>query len=227
MSQTDKQDQSSNLKFFIGGGLIVAALIAAFIFLQQKPVVAEQNEPTENAEKIAELPENILGKQDALVTIIEYSSMTCPHCAVFHADTLPGLKEKYINTGKVKYILREFPLDRVAAAAFMLGRCLPKRETYFDFIDILYAQQKSWAQAEGGPIEPLKKLSLQAGFTEKSFNACLDDKTLFAQIITIKNNGSKQHEIRSTPTFFINDTRLEGALPLEQFAKVIDPLLKK
>ena len=138
---------------------------------------------------------------------------------------MPGLKEKYIDTGKVKYILREFPLDPRAAAAFMLGRCLPKRDSYFAFIDVLYARQAEWAFVDD-PIGALKKLAKQAGFTDEGFQACLDDKKLYAQILAVKNNGSEEFRIRSTPTFFVNGTRLEGAQPLSEFEKLIEPLIK-
>lgn len=175
--------------------------------------------------QIAKLNDNVLGSADAPVTIIEFSSLTCPHCATFHEETLPGLKSKYIDTGKVKYILKEFPLDPFATAGFMLGRCLEKKEAYFDFIDLLYARQGDWAGA-ADPEKALLVYAKQAGFTDESFKACIENRTLQAQILAVKNEGSEQYRIRSTPTFFINGTRLEGAQPLSEFEKLIDPLIK-
>lgn len=203
-------------------GLVVVAVIAAagYFFYNQS---AEKTDQTKVGTKTETLAENVMGSDDAPVTIIEYSSMTCPHCAVFHKDTLPGLKEKYINTGKVKYILREFPLDQLAAAAFMLGRCLDKKDGYFDFIDMLYERQREWAFSDDR-IDALKNLAKQAGFTDESFKACLDDKALYAQVLAVKNNGTEEFRIRSTPTFFVNGTRLEGAQPLEEFEKLIKPI---
>lgn len=204
-------------------GLVVAALIAGvgyYFYTQQE---TKGTADTSEAKKLAE---NVMGSADAPITIIEYSSMTCPHCAVFHKDTLPGLKEKYIKTGKVKYILREFPLDQLATAAFMLGRCLPKKDAYFDFIDILYAKQSEWAYGEDR-VGSLKKLAQQAGFTDESFKACLDDKALFAQVLAVKNAGSAEFRIRSTPTFFVNGSRVEGSQPLEDFEKMFKPILEK
>ncbi len=205
-------------------GLVVAVAIAgAGYYFYSQQTTKNSAATTDGAEKLAE---NVMGNKDAPITIIEYSSMTCGHCAAFHNDTLPGLKEKYIKTGKVKYIVREFPLDQLATAAFMLGRCLPKKDAYFDFVDVLYAKQKEWAYAEDR-VGSLKKLAKQAGFTDETFQACLDDKKLFAQVLAVKNAGTAEFRIRSTPTFFVNGTRLEGSQPLEEFEKLFKPLLEK
>ncbi|GJM01666.1 MAG: hypothetical protein DHS20C08_01670 [Rhodomicrobium sp.] len=203
-------------------GLVVVAVlaVAGYFFYNKSSEKADQAKV--GAESTA-LAENIMGEDDAPVTIIEYSSMTCPHCAVFHKETLPGLKKNYIKTGKVKYILREFPLDQLAAAAFMLGRCLDKKDGYFDFIDMLYERQREWAFSEDR-IGSLKNLAKQAGFTDESFKACLDDKALYAQVLAVKNNGTEEFRIRSTPTFFVNGTRLEGAQSLADFEKLIKPI---
>lgn len=203
-------------------GAVVALLIAGagFYFFNSS---SEKTDQTKVASENTGLSDNVMGKDDAPVTIIEYSSMTCPHCAEFHKDTLPSLKSQYIDTGKVKYILREFPLDQLAAAAFMLGRCLDKKEGYFDFIDMLYERQREWAFSDDR-VNALKNLAKQAGFTDESFKACLDDKALYAQVLAVKNNGSEEFRIQSTPTFFVNGTRLEGAQPLSEFEKLIKPI---
>ncbi len=170
-----------------------------------------------------DLPENIMGSADAPITMIEYSSMTCPHCAYFHTATLPGLKEKYIDTGKVRYILREFPLDHLATAAFMLARCAGK-DKYFPLIDAMYAKQSEWA-VRSGNSQKLFELVKQAGFTEESFKKCLSDKDLSSKIIAIKNKGVDELRVASTPTFFINGEKVEGALSLDAFDKKFAPLL--
>src|SRR5690554_935145 len=122
------------------------------------------------------LPEMSLGKADAPVTIVEYASMTCPHCANFHKTTFPELKKKYIDTGKVRFIFREFPLDPLAAGGFMLARCAGKddKTKYFAMVETLFHQQKEWVVQK--PIEPLKSIAKQAGFTEQSFDQCLSDQ---------------------------------------------------
>ncbi len=169
------------------------------------------------------LEENAFGNPQAAVTIIEYSSMTCGHCAKFHKTVLPKLKEKYIDTGKVRYIIREFPLDDLARGAFMLARCAgPVR--YLSFVDTLYAKQEEWAFTSD-PLSKLRELSKQAGFTEERFNQCLRDQNLLDGINRVQERG-ETFGVRSTPTFFINGQMLRGANSVEAFEKIIDPLLK-
>lgn len=168
--------------------------------------------------KSGDLPDNVLGKDDAPFTIVEYSSMTCPHCAAFHKEVLPEIKKKYIDTGRAKYIVREFPLDNVAAAAFMLGRCVEQTK-YFDFIDLLYANQEEWAFKDN-PLPGLQKFAQQVGFTEERFNQCLKDEKLLKHIETTRDRGSKEFTVRATPTFFVNGQRLKGTT-IEAFDKLI------
>lgn len=177
--------------------------------------------------KAGSLPENVMGNADAPITIIEYSSMTCPHCAHFHKDTLPELKKKYIDTGKVRYILREFPLDNLAAAAFMLGRCAGP-EKYFPLIDALYAQQQSWAYGEGDPTPRLFEATklAGAGFTKESFEACLQRQDLLDGINWVRERAGTTFNVRSTPSFFVNGTRLSGAQDLEKFEEIMKPYLQ-
>jgi protein-disulfide isomerase len=164
-----------------------------------------------------------LGAKDAPVTIIEYASMTCPHCARFEAETFPALKAKYIDTGKVRYIMREFPLDRLAAAAFMLARCAGP-EKYNPLIETLFAQQQKWAVRD--PLPPLLAIVKQAGFTEESFQSCINDTALLNKVQQMRDIGSRKFKVDSTPTFFINGERHGGELTIEQIDKIIAPMLK-
>jgi protein-disulfide isomerase len=168
--------------------------------------------------KPGELADYVLGKADAPYTIVEYSSMTCPHCASFHTKVLPEVKKKYIDTGKAKYIIREFPLDNVAAAAFMLARCVDQAK-YFDFVDLLYANQQEWA-FENNPLPSLQKFSKQVGFTEQRFNECLKDEKLLNHIESVRNRGSEKFGVRATPTFFINGQKLKG-VDIGDFDKIL------
>ncbi|MFP4538204.1 MAG: DsbA family protein [Dichotomicrobium sp.] len=165
----------------------------------------------------------VMGDPDAPVTVIEYASMTCPHCAAFHADTLPELKEQYIDTGQVKYILRAFPLDNLAAAAFMLARCV-EEDNYYPFIDMLFEKQSQWADADE-PLAELRQVTKVAGFTEDKFNRCIRDQQTLDYIQQVRDNGNQQYDIRSTPTLIVNGQKLEGNQSISQLKAVIDPLL--
>lgn len=172
------------------------------------------------------LPEMSMGEDKAPVTVIEYASMTCPHCAHFQEVTFPELKKRYIDTGKVRYIFREFPLDSLAAAAFMLARCSGETDKtkYFALIDSLFRQQRTWAVEK--PLAPLFAIAKQAGFTQQTFDACLSNQKVLDGIESIRQRAVNQFKVESTPTFFINGTKLPGALSIEDMAKAIDPYLK-
>jgi len=164
-----------------------------------------------------------MGSATAPVTMIEYASMTCPHCAAFAVTTFPKLKEKYIDTGKVKYVMREYPLDALAAAAFMLARC-GGPDKYYPLIETLFAQQQKWAVRD--PIPPLLAIAKQAGFTQQSFEACINDKALLTKIQEMRDRGSQKFKVDSTPTFFINGERHPGAMSIEEIDKIVASLIK-
>lgn len=157
---------------------------------------------------------------DAKVTIVEYASATCPHCAAFHKDVWPKLKAEYIDTGKVRFIFREFPLNDAALAAFMIARAAPK-ESYFPLIGIYFDTLDSWAQ---DPAKGLLNIAKQAGFSEQKFNDTLKDEKLAKGIIEIRDSGVKAG-VKGTPSFFINGKLLEGETTFESFKAAIDPLL--
>ena len=169
------------------------------------------------------LPDQVQGKADAPVTIVEYASMTCGHCAHFHETTYPVLKEKYIDTGKVRFILREFPLDIVAKAAFMLARCAGEGK-YYPMTDTLFETQKSWAFTNN-PAQALLGIAKQSGMTEEQFNACLSDAKLGGEIDESAKRAATEFGIDSTPTFFINGKKFSGAISPEDLDKELAPLL--
>ncbi len=168
------------------------------------------------------LPDMALGSEDAKVTIVEYASMTCPHCAHFAETTFPELKTKYIDTGKVRFIFREFPFDPRAEAGFMLARCAG--DNYFPMVDVLFKQQQSWASSDNVK-DAMFQLSKLAGFTQESFNACLTDQALLDQVRAVQKRGSDEFKVDSTPTFFINGKTYKGALSIEEMSAIIDPLV--
>ena len=169
------------------------------------------------------LGDEVVGKADAPVTIIEYASMTCSHCATFHNTTYPVLKQRYIDTGKVRYIMREFPLDPLAAAGFMLARCAGK-DKFYPMIEVLFQKQKEWAVQQ--PIPPLTAIAKQAGFTQESFEACLSNQKILEGIEATRNRAAEKLGVNSTPTFFVNGKVLRGAVSIEELEKEIQPLLK-
>jgi protein-disulfide isomerase len=162
-----------------------------------------------------------LGQADAPVTMIEYASATCPHCAEFHAKTFPTIKTEYIDTGKVRFAMREFPFDQLSLAAFMLARCAPE-ERYFDIIDVLFEQQQTWTR---NPKSELLKIAKFAGFTERDFESCLKNEEVAKGIITSKNQATSALGVKSTPTFFINGSRLSGNLPIGDYRTLIDSFI--
>ncbi|MEA2989608.1 MAG: hypothetical protein QOG83_2319, partial [Alphaproteobacteria bacterium] len=169
------------------------------------------------------LGEMSLGEEKAPVTIIEYASMTCPHCAHFHETAYPELKKRYIDAGKVRFIFREYPLDQLAAAAFMLARCAGK-DKYFPMVETLFQQQRTWTVQR--PLEPLKTIAKQAGLSEQQFNDCLKDQTVLDGIEEVRSRAAQKFNVQSTPTFFINGKLFRGTLTIEEMAKQIDPYLK-
>jgi protein-disulfide isomerase len=187
---------------------------------EKLPNAEENSTPTD-----PRLADRVLGKSDAPVTIIEYASLTCGHCAHFHQETFDKLKEAYIDTGKVRFIFREFPLDGVALKASAIARCMPS-ENYHAFISMLMKNQQQWTQGQD-PIQNVIQYAKLGGLSEVVAKACTEDKTLLDGVVAIRTAGEEKYQIQATPTFIINDgaDRLAGAQNLEALAAKIDPLL--
>jgi len=166
--------------------------------------------------------EHMVGDPDAPVTIIEYASMTCPHCRTFHLTEYPKIKEKYIETGKAKLYFREFPFDPSAAAAFMLAQCAGE-DKYFSMIDVLFERQATWSR--GKVVDELFKIAKLAGFTQESFNACLKDQELLDNVLSIQKKAAQDYEVNATPTFFINGTKYAGSMSAQAMGEIIDGLV--
>lgn len=174
--------------------------------------------------KTIDLTDIAIGPADAKVTVVEYASMTCGHCANFALKVFPEFKKKYIDSNQVRFILREFPLDNLAAAASMLARCAGGDKTH-PMIETLYEKQADWAFASGNPVPKLFDIAKQAGFTQESFDKCLTDQKLLDQITAQRTRASETFGVQSTPTFFINGKRLQETATLEALDKVIAPML--
>ena len=211
------------------GAASVIALASAGFTLDQA-LAQRRNGPTEVPvdelmKPVDGLADMVLGPADAKVTIVEYASMTCGHCAAFHKNVFPELKKKYIEPGKARFIMREFPLDNLAAAAAMLARCVGGEKSY-PLVETLFATQADWAYVQGNPVPKLFEIAKQAGFTQESFEKCLTDQKLLDQVNAQRARAADQFGISATPSFFINGKKLQGGPTLAAFEEMIDPLLK-
>lgn len=176
----------------------------------------------------AQVPETasaprVLGSLDAPVEVIEYASLTCHHCATFHNEVLPQIKKELVDTGKVRIVFRDFPLDRAAFEAAAMARCLePSR--YFPMLSMLFAKQDDWSHAEK-PVEHLTRYGMLAGLTGQAYQACLADKALGDSILQSRMDGEKRHQVSSTPSFVIGGKTYKGVLKYEDFLNAVQPLL--
>ena len=168
--------------------------------------------------------DRILGKADAPITIFEYASFTCPHCADFDANTLPKIKADWIDTGKARLIFRDFPLDQAAVRAAILARCAPP-DQYYAFVDELFHSQTTWAQT-GKVDEALSKLAKVSGMSDEQFAACMKDEAVQKRVLDSRLTAEQQYKVESTPTFFINGVRVVGAQPYPEFEKALNQASK-
>lgn len=177
----------------------------------------------EEVDLAAALAPRIEGDPNAKLTMIEYSSLTCPHCAAFHAETLPQIRETYIATGKLRLEARDFPLDQYALRAAAMARCASENR-YFALMDMLFKQQSNWARATD-PIGAIKQIGRLAGISGERADSCMSNEALLDGILKIRLAGQQDHEVSSTPTFVIGKEKVVGAQPFEAFRKAIEPQL--
>jgi protein-disulfide isomerase len=166
-----------------------------------------------------------MGSPKAKVTIIEYASLTCPHCAHFQTETFPEIKKNYVDTGKVRFLLRDFPLDALAMAGAVVARCVAPEKGH-KLVDLLFANQQDWVRSEK-PLEPLIAHAKTAGISETEVDACLKNKTLLTALRDEQEKASEAYNIEATPAFYIGDENLQGAGAYADFAEVIDRQLAK
>jgi protein-disulfide isomerase len=201
--------------------------LAALAGLSPLRLIAEAmaQGPSDVAKPVS-LPDMALGPANATVTITEYASMTCPHCAAFNAEVFPKIKSEYIDPGKIRYVFREFPLDIKAAAGSMLSRCIAKDDAgkYFAVTDLLFKQQADWVMKN--TTETLTRIGKQAGLSQQAVEDCLKDQALLDKIAADQKYASEVLKVDSTPTFFINGEKIKGETSFEEFDKKIKSLLK-
>ena len=202
-------------------------LILAAAALPPRPVPAAGPAVNPDAQLLLTVAKNdrILGDPNAPITIIEYASMTCPHCAHFAGDVLPALKKKWIDTGKVRLVLRDFPLDGEAVHASMLARCAPP-DRFYAFVDTFFADQDKWVTASDYQAA-LSRLAMLGGMSKAEIDKCLADTALENQILNSRLVASKQLEVNATPTFFVNGTKFTGEPTVEAFDKLLSGLSQK
>jgi protein-disulfide isomerase len=207
--------------FFAGGKTAPPALAT--------PAATQQTVPAsgQTAPKVAQgglMPELrsddvVLGSPDAPVTIVEYASLTCPHCAKFHKETMPQLKKEFIDTGKVKFVYRDFPFDEASFRAAMVARCSGK-DKFYGFIDALFSTQDTWTR-EADWKASLARIGKLGGMSQEAFDKCLVDKSVEEPILAKRLEAAQKFGVESTPTFFINGEKVGGAYPFDHFATVI------
>jgi protein-disulfide isomerase len=181
--------------------------------------------PSDVAKPVA-LPDMALGPADAPVTIVEFASMTCPHCAAFNKEVFPKLKSEYIDTGKIRYVFREFPLDVKALAGSMLARCIAKDDAgkYYAVVDLLFRQKNDWVVKN--TTDTLTRIGKQAGLSQQAVESCLKDQALMDKVSADQKYAAEVLKVDSTPTFFINGEKIKGETSFEEFDKKIKSFLK-
>lgn len=230
-------DITMTRRALLGGAAVTALCLALPLgatqaFAQEVPT-SQGNVDMAAALKPGSLPEMALGDEKAPVTIIEYMSMTCPHCASFHNVTFDTIKKNYIDTGKVRFILREFPFDPVATAAFMLARTNPQDPKqpstpaqYYAMVSMLFKQQRAWAApADGNVRNALLQTVRIAGYSQQTFEASLTNQKLLDEVNAVVKRGADEFGVNSTPTFLINGKKYSGDMSVAAMSKLIDGLL--
>ena len=206
--------------------LSLTGLAALAGFSPLRLIAGAMAQSASDVAKPVSLPDMALGPANATVTITEYASMTCPHCAAFTDTVFPKIKSEFIDSGKIRFVFREFPLDIKAAAGSMLARCIAKDDSgkYFAVVDLLFKQQNDWVTKN--TTETLTRIGKQAGLSQQAVENCLKDQALLDKIAADQKFASEVLKVNSTPTFFINGEMVKGETSFEEFDKKIKSLLK-
>lgn len=212
------------------GTVLLAAVLAAFYFLLPTPGATSTASNTEVGDPAAQDKalmvrdyDRVMGSPTAPITMIEYASLTCGHCAAFHIQTIPRIKTEYIEKGLVRWVFREYPLDRVAAAASLVARCLPT-DGYFPFVDLLYQNQPDWAHVDD-PREGLITISRRAGLSREQVESCLKNTMELERMQALMEEAGAVFGVNSTPTLVINGKVYRGAMPFDQIDAIFKELL--
>lgn len=207
-------------RYLVAGGVgaaVVAVVVAAFLFLMPKEATIDAGGGDATVAGALALKDHDIGMGDpnAPIKLIEYASAGCGACAAFHIQVMPKIKEEWIDKGHVYYVLRDFPLDFVAAGASMIARCLP-RDGFYPFMDILFRNQTEWHKQEGA-IDALATLARRAGLSRSQVESCLKDQTVLKQINASRDEASNTLGVEATPTLFVNGEKVAGAAAYAEF----------
>ena len=196
------------MRYNISKFLIIFIL---FIFSKNESINAKTDE------------EFFLGNKNAKIVVIEYASMTCIHCATFHKQVYPKIKKNYIETNKIKFIFRDFPLDKQALFASVLAKCAPK-DKYFNFVKLILTNQEKWISNDDTFMNKLRNIGKLAGLNENKINSCFKDEKMVDNIIRTRSIGEEKYNINSTPSLIINEKKY-SAMSYENFEKIIENLI--
>lgn len=211
--------QSFSRRSFLWASTAVATAAATGALAPMAAWAADGLVSWDKAVPPADYPERVIGKKDAPVTIIEYSSLTCGHCAAFHNEVLPQLKKELLDTGKARLVVRDFPLDQFALAAAMITRRAPV-ESYEGLVATYFAEQHVWIRSEK-PMDTLKQYALLSGMTAQEIDAALKDTALFQAIKQVQNSAGENYGVKATPTFVVEGKVVEGVQSVETFKSMI------
>ena len=198
-----------------------SSFLFAFVFMLCS--AAHHAAQAQIADTVEALAEKSMGNENAPVTIIEYASLTCGHCAKFHKEDLPQLEKEYIDTGKVRLILRDFPLDQYALKAAAIARCAGN-DRYFAFLKVLFDKQGVWLTEEN-PLVGLERIARVGGLSSEDFRVCLKNEAIEKGILQSRLDADKQFKINSTPTFIIDGKKYDGDHSFASIKKVLDKKL--
>ncbi len=202
--------------------MLIATAASALV----APVATRLHAVAARAEAQEIFPDDrILGPADAPITIIEYSSLTCPHCAALHRDALPKIKEIWIAEGKARLVFRHFPLDAMALRAAAVADCI-EGERFFGFLDLLFKSQKRWAKSNP-PLKALGQLARLAGMSQEKFESCANDEAQMDRILERRQDGTQTYDVKSTPTLIINGRKVQGARDFDHFEKIFKEIVSE
>ncbi|MFD2181693.1 DsbA family protein [Rhodoplanes azumiensis] len=200
---------------FLAVGMCLAVLVAGGSRLAAEPAAAPADR----------LLESTQGRPDAKVTVEEYSSLGCPHCSDFHLQILPRIKAQYIDAGKVRWIVRDFPLGQLPLAGAVVARCAGPGG-YLELLEVLFRAQEQWMDAQD-PIGSLETIAQKAGIQRPQFESCLMDDALIKRILDRARDAQKAHKVSATPTFIVNGEKVVGLMSFDEFARILDRHLAK